>query len=182
MKFLGFCLCPHCLTKKAHVIEMGMPADMEIHQNKIQIDDESLKTWITEAHKLIFQKGKHINGAEVKDLLGDKSLVLTRVIIWNLYSNIAKVPTISECFLRADHQWTVQLLPTVCGQSTTWIWVGCVEDNLHTSYAYLACCQRICCATAQLPVRCSWSCTHISHMFQVLTCSYFWMCNNTAIP
>ncbi|KAF8833191.1 hypothetical protein BDN67DRAFT_917478, partial [Paxillus ammoniavirescens] len=77
IKFLGACLCPRCVVKKAEVSKMGMKADMQCRATH-RVDDDRHRHHIEQAHQLIFEAGIPVDGAHVKAILGDESLVPNR--------------------------------------------------------------------------------------------------------
>ncbi|KAJ3556338.1 hypothetical protein NM688_g2089 [Phlebia brevispora] len=74
LKFLANCPCPNCYTLKKHVPQMGLPLDMKRRAHK-RVDDASIQTDIAKARDAIFLKGAPVNGARVKGLLNDRSLL-----------------------------------------------------------------------------------------------------------
>ncbi|KAG2067990.1 hypothetical protein BDR04DRAFT_1129377 [Suillus decipiens] len=77
IKFLGECLCPHCLIKKADVSKMGTESDMLDHSTLQHVDNQAWHNKINHAHKLIFQCGAPVDGKQVKSILNSESLVPT---------------------------------------------------------------------------------------------------------
>ncbi|KAF9228318.1 hypothetical protein BS17DRAFT_793093 [Gyrodon lividus] len=75
IKLLGMCLCPQCVVKKAEVSKMGMKAVMQCHATH-RVDDDRHHCHIEQACQLIFDAGMPVNGARVKTILSDESLVL----------------------------------------------------------------------------------------------------------
>ena len=78
IRFLGECLCPRCLVKKADVPQMGKPTDMFTRQAYPRVNDCGYQSLINKARKHIF-KGKSISSKVVEDLLKDHSWVPIRV-------------------------------------------------------------------------------------------------------
>ncbi|KAG2335506.1 hypothetical protein BDR05DRAFT_898361, partial [Suillus weaverae] len=83
IKFLGECLCPRCLIKKADVSEMGTEGDMHDRLALQCVDTQVRRKKIDHAWKLIFQRGAPVDGKRVKSILNSESLVPTR----NTFSN-----------------------------------------------------------------------------------------------
>ena len=83
IKFLGGCLCPRFLVKKANVPQMGKPSDMLTRTTEIRTNDKAYQALINKARRLIFKHGKKITGKDVSDLLKDQSLVPTRVMYFD---------------------------------------------------------------------------------------------------
>ena len=54
---------------------MGTEHDMMIHAMKTQCSDQSYHRKVARARKLIFQKGKGVNGKAVGKYMDDESLV-----------------------------------------------------------------------------------------------------------
>ncbi|KAG2739979.1 hypothetical protein P692DRAFT_20756128 [Suillus brevipes Sb2] len=78
IKFLGECLCPRCLIKKADVPEMGTESDMNDRMTLQRVDDQARRKKIDQARKLIYQRGAPVDGKRVKSILNSESLVPTR--------------------------------------------------------------------------------------------------------
>lgn len=78
IRFLGECLCPRCLAKKANASQMGTPTDMWIRKVHTRINDRAYQAAIKKARKYIFH-GKSLSSKKVEDLLKGTSLVPTRV-------------------------------------------------------------------------------------------------------
>lgn len=72
IKFLETCPCPCCLITKKDITNMESHADMNTWQNKIQINNQELRTKITNAYKAISKYGASINGICVQNLLSGK--------------------------------------------------------------------------------------------------------------
>ena len=86
MKFLGRCPCPRCLVTKDKVRRLGTKLDRWIRNKKARIDDAAHRGSIESARKLIFEFGRTVVGAAVERIIGENSLVPTRVCIIILYS------------------------------------------------------------------------------------------------
>jgi hypothetical protein len=82
IKFLGECLCPRCLIKKANVSEMGTEGNMNDCITLRHVDDQAHHNKIDRACKLIFQHGVPVDGKQVKSVLNSESLVPTHVSCW----------------------------------------------------------------------------------------------------
>ena len=79
VKFLGACPCSCCLVAKSSIPDMGSRADMNTWRNKARISNKELGRKIKSAQKSIFKHRASINGNRMKKLLGEESLVPTRV-------------------------------------------------------------------------------------------------------
>jgi hypothetical protein len=77
-KHLGRCLCPRCLVEKKYVSELGTLNDQR-RRKHLRIDSERMRSCIERARKLIFEKGRLVNGTAVARILGGQSLTPTRV-------------------------------------------------------------------------------------------------------
>ncbi|KAG2062612.1 hypothetical protein BDR04DRAFT_1131191 [Suillus decipiens] len=78
IKFLGDCLCPRCLIKKADVPDMGTKLDMKRRETRQMVDNEWRRRRVEDARKLIFRTGASVDGARVKALLNAESYVPVR--------------------------------------------------------------------------------------------------------
>ena len=77
-KHLGRCLCPRCLIEKKYVSELGTLNDQR-RRKRLRVDSEHMRACVERACKLIFEKGRLVNGTAVQGVLGDQSLTPTRV-------------------------------------------------------------------------------------------------------
>ena len=119
---------------------MGTSLNMEIWA-RVHVDDYACQKKILKAHKAIFKLGASINSVHMKNLLQDESLVPTIASTHHLWLSNINEPTLEQLLWVPFASTTdVQLLPHVCGWSTTQIWTQCMESNLHTSDVYPACC------------------------------------------
>jgi hypothetical protein len=78
IRLLGKSPCPRCLVKKKDISEVGTPRDLERRQD-LRLDDKERKKKINKARQLMFAKGLPITSKKIEDILGEKSLVPTRV-------------------------------------------------------------------------------------------------------
>ena len=79
IRFLGNCLCPHCLVQKKDVIHMGTQDNIEMQATNVWISDEAWMAKVKKACKYIFQSGAGVNSDCMNKILQDESLVLTYV-------------------------------------------------------------------------------------------------------
>jgi hypothetical protein len=88
IKNLGTFPCPRCLVAKAEIPALGTELDMQRRQCApgIRTDNDSWKHRVERARKAIYVKGKPITSKRVDELLGDGSLVPTRVCLIHLIS------------------------------------------------------------------------------------------------
>jgi hypothetical protein len=86
IKNLGAFPCPWCLIAKVEIPVLGTELDMQRRQcaQGICTDNNSQKHRVERARKAIYVKGKPIMSKQVDDLLGDRSLVPTRVCLIHL--------------------------------------------------------------------------------------------------
>ncbi|KAG2072058.1 hypothetical protein BDR04DRAFT_1127846 [Suillus decipiens] len=77
IKFLGECLCPCCLVKKADVPEMGTEQNMCDHMILQCVKNRAHHKKIDCAHKLIFEHSTPVDGRRVKSVLNSESLIPT---------------------------------------------------------------------------------------------------------
>ncbi|KIO04854.1 hypothetical protein M404DRAFT_142158 [Pisolithus tinctorius Marx 270] len=75
IKFLGKCACPRCLIAKKSFSKMGMAHDMRHRVRHVRMDSIERQGRISQAHKLIFQKGAAVNGKRVGYQLDKHSYV-----------------------------------------------------------------------------------------------------------
>jgi len=92
IKNLGAFPCPRCLVAKAEIPALGTELDMQRRQcaQGMRTDNDSRKHRVERARKAIYVKGKPITSKQVDDLLGDGSLVPTRVCLIHLISQANK--------------------------------------------------------------------------------------------
>lgn len=76
---MGQCPCPRCKIKKGAIRNLGTPADTTIRREEVRVDDADLREKITNARKLIYERGYVVNSDHVEDLLKPESLVPTIV-------------------------------------------------------------------------------------------------------
>jgi hypothetical protein len=101
IKHLGCCLCPRCLMNKKYVSELGTLNDQR-RRNHIRIDSEHMRSLVERARKLIFQKGRLVNGTAIQNILGSQSLTPTRVSLdGHLFSGRFEVNFIQNAFSQA---------------------------------------------------------------------------------
>jgi hypothetical protein len=81
IKNLGTFPCPRCLITKAEIPALSTELDMQKRQSAegIRTDNDTRKRRVERARKAIYIKGKPITSKHVDNVLGDESLVPTRV-------------------------------------------------------------------------------------------------------
>ena len=78
IRLLGNLPCPRCLIKKKEISEVGTPRDLERRQ-ELHLDNKDRQKRIEKARLQMFAKGIPVTSKKIEDLLGEKSLVPTRV-------------------------------------------------------------------------------------------------------
>ena len=78
IRLLGNLPCPRCLIKKKEILEVGTPRDLE-RQQDLRLDNKDRQKRIEKARLQMFAKGIPVTSKKIEDLLGEKSLVPTRV-------------------------------------------------------------------------------------------------------
>ena len=104
IKYLGKHPCPRCLVEKSHIRELGSKVDLRRRGNLVRIDDGPRQFDVETARKLIYTQGVRINSKRIGAILDPKSLVPTRVSIFQVAAQHFDIITnISiECILRAS--------------------------------------------------------------------------------
>lgn len=78
-KFLGKCPCPRCFVRKEKIDRLGDKNDRSIRTYQYRIDDHRRQSWIERVREMIFVQGRSVISQAVERLIGEKSLVPTRV-------------------------------------------------------------------------------------------------------
>ncbi|QRV96106.1 patatin-like phospholipase protein [Ceratobasidium sp. AG-Ba] len=76
IKDLGMHPCPRCLITKPELSQLGLPSDNNMRKN-YRVDDDSQRSKVLDARRLIYHDGYVVNSKHVQDLLSDTSNVPT---------------------------------------------------------------------------------------------------------
>ncbi|KAG2072543.1 hypothetical protein BDR04DRAFT_1127671 [Suillus decipiens] len=77
IKFLAQCLCPHCLTLKSKIGDLGKKVDQHRYKHYIHEDSHWLWSMVTMVQDWLYKQGVNIASKHVKDNLGPRSLIPT---------------------------------------------------------------------------------------------------------
>ena len=75
-------MCPHCLSPKSKITQVGMKSDMRNQVKLACVDSETQQYDIEPARKMLFEKGINISSIKIDQILGPTSAVPTRVSSW----------------------------------------------------------------------------------------------------
>ena len=77
--------CPRCLIDTKCLHGVGTITDIRTRNRQTRDDNQRRRTDVDRARKKIYEGGRKIDSSAVQDILKDRSLVPTRVRIWNEY-------------------------------------------------------------------------------------------------
>lgn len=75
IKNRGYCPCPRCLIPLNRVHNLGMVRDMTQRRTMARMDDIQRRNRVAAARWLIYEKNIQVDGAAVKRILKEMSLV-----------------------------------------------------------------------------------------------------------
>lgn len=79
LKFFSKCPCPRCLILKEDIHKLGTRSDWKTRDEAQRHDDRAVRYSIKRARELIYKKGYAVNSSRIDGVLGNSSLVPTRV-------------------------------------------------------------------------------------------------------
>ena len=79
---LGLCPCPRCLIPMAHVPNMGMSRDLAQRVSLTHVDDVDRCARVQAAQTAVNENNHPVNGAAIKRLLDQDSLVPSMVSVF----------------------------------------------------------------------------------------------------
>ena len=79
---LGQCPCPQCLIPMVHVPNMGMSRDLAQHVSLARVDDVDRRSRVQASWMAIYENNHLVNGAAIKRLLDQDSLVPSIVSVF----------------------------------------------------------------------------------------------------
>jgi hypothetical protein len=79
LKYLSLFPCPRCLVTKPKVHLLGSASDGRVRRNHRRVDNEHRRQRVERARRAIYVKGVNISSHKIDEILGEGSLVPTRV-------------------------------------------------------------------------------------------------------
>lgn len=79
IKFLGKHPCPRCLVEKDQISLLGTRVDVKCREQYERRDDRFRQQLVERVRQKIFVKGTPVNSKSISDIIGVRSLTLTRV-------------------------------------------------------------------------------------------------------
>ena len=79
LKYLSFCPCPRCFVSKPKLHLLGSASDSRVRQNHRRLDSQFRRQRVERARHAIYVDGVNTSSSRIDDILGDRSLVPTRV-------------------------------------------------------------------------------------------------------
>ncbi|THV05634.1 hypothetical protein K435DRAFT_816329 [Dendrothele bispora CBS 962.96] len=118
IRTLGRCPCPHCLTEKNQIPQLGTKWDHNRHKTKARVDTQYRRNIVENMRKWIFDFGKSITNEAVETFLQPLS--------WNIFS---------ERFARFGVNFYEMLVPDVLHEIELGVWKALLTHLIRILFA-----------------------------------------------
>lgn len=138
----GICLCPRCRIPLTRIQNVGMVLDMKQRQTLARIDDESTRSLIERARKIIYENNYAVDTDAVEAILKGESLVPTLVRSRYALAQAWLNSFCTERIFAAAWPTRFKSLQNARRWSHAWIWARRLEDFIHPSSSNFEYCRQ----------------------------------------
>ena len=135
----GRCPCLQCLIPLSEVQWVGTISNWSKQVSKARVDSQNNQHSIDTARDIIYNQNYAVDSEPVKKLLGEESLVPTKVS-FELYSSIIVAYSIlTERIFEKPFPLGLQSLSNLCSWFDAWIWIRGMEKSVHSLASNVRC-------------------------------------------